>query len=117
MSDTNDWKQLYEEQRAYSADLERRLEAEADTMSVTMAQYDKLCGEADEAEKRAEARIERLTTAVRSCLEVIDDYLAYSHDGDPWSEDARLMSEMDINYFANDGRRKAALEAVEQAGV
>lgn len=45
-----------------------------------------------------------LREALAMCLSTIEDYLDYQHDGDPWSEDARLMGEMDINEFARDGR-------------
>lgn len=45
-----------------------------------------------------------LVKALEGALAVIDDYLTYTHDGDPWKEDARAMGEMDINDADNDGR-------------
>lgn len=53
-----------------------------------------------------------LIAALEACISVIDDYLAYRHDGDPTREDARLMGEMEINRFAQDGRLEAALAAL-----
>lgn len=52
--------------------------------------------------------IERLRASLRGCVATIDDYLAYTHDGDPWAEDARAMGEMDINRFQRDGRLERA---------
>jgi hypothetical protein len=49
-----------------------------------------------------------LLAALQGALAVIDDYLAYTHDGDPWTEDAWLMGEMEINDYGRDGRLKAA---------
>lgn len=57
--------------------------------------------------------IEDLRAALRAALETIADYLAYEHDGDPWSEDARIMGEMDINDYAIDGRMQNALDLLE----
>ncbi len=57
-----------------------------------------------------------LAEALRSALATIEDYIAYQHDGDPDREDARLMCEMDINEFAEDGRlvrARAVLAAYE----
>lgn len=59
-----------------------------------------------------QGRDDGLREALRSCLEVIDDYLAYDHDGDPWKEDARLMREMEIDDFARDGRLERARAAL-----
>lgn len=54
-------------------------------------------------------REEELECALRVALATIKDYLAYSHDGDPWREDARTMGEMDINEYETDGRMAHAL--------
>lgn len=51
----------------------------------------------------------RLRSALTAAVETIQDYLAYTHDGDPWSEDARTMGEMDINDYGRDGRLDYAL--------
>lgn len=55
-------------------------------------------------------REERLKAALENAVAVINDYLAYEHNGDPWNEDARLMGEMEINDYGRDGRLSAALE-------
>ena len=47
---------------------------------------------------------EKLRSALQAAVDTIADYLAYEHEGDPWSEDARVMGEMDINYYGSDGR-------------
>ena len=60
---------------------------------------------------------ERVREALRSALALIDDYLAYRHDGDPWSEDARLMGEMEINCAAKDGRLDAIRALIPEAPV
>lgn len=51
----------------------------------------------------------RLTNALAAAVATIQDYLAYTHDGDPWTEDARTMGEMDINAYGQDGRLSLAL--------
>ena len=56
-----------------------------------------------------------LFEALQSALLVIQDYLDYDHDGDPWSEDARLMVEMEINDYKRDGRLNAALSVISKA--
>lgn len=53
--------------------------------------------------------VDRLRSALQAAIETIQDYLAYEHDGDPWSEDSRAMGEMDINDYAKDGRLEYAL--------
>lgn len=58
-----------------------------------------------------------LVKALQGALAVIDDYLAYDHNGDPWTEDARTMGEMDINDYQHDGRLDAARAALHAAGV
>lgn len=57
---------------------------------------------------------EMLRSALEAALEVISDYLAYEHDGDPYSEDARIMGEMDVNIYAKDGRMDYALSLLSQ---
>lgn len=57
-----------------------------------------------------------LVAALKGALAVIDDYLAYTHDGDPWKEDARSMGEMDINDANNDGRIESWRAALSAAG-
>lgn len=49
-----------------------------------------------------------LLDALKGAVAVIEDYLAYNHDGDPWKEDARTMGEMDINDYERDGRLEKA---------
>lgn len=56
-----------------------------------------------------------LLAALRGALAVIDDYLDYDHDGDPWKEDARTMGEMDINDYRRDGRLESARAAIAKA--
>jgi hypothetical protein len=72
---------------------------------------------ADAVKENAELRTQRdaLAEALAGALAIIEDYLGYSHDGDPWKEDERLMGEMDINDYGEDGRldrARAALKAV-----
>lgn len=55
---------------------------------------------------------EKLREVLAGALAVIDDYLAYDHNGDPWTEDARTMGEMDIDDYKHDGRRDAAHAAL-----
>ena len=61
-------------------------------------------------------RIEELETHLGRSLAAIEEYLEYDHDGDPWSEDARLMGEMEINEFERSGRLKAARAALAGKG-
>jgi hypothetical protein len=58
-------------------------------------------------------REQTLYMALRDAVATIEDYLAYTHDGDPWKEDARTMGEMDINDYAADGRLRRAKELLE----
>jgi len=58
-----------------------------------------------------------LVEALGASVATIEDYLAYEHDGDPWTEDARAMREMDIDDYAKDGRltnARAALAAAKE---
>ena len=59
----------------------------------------------------------QLVEALTGALAVIDDYLAYDHNGDPWTEDARTMGEMDIDDYKRDGRLNTARAALAAAGV
>lgn len=54
------------------------------------------------------SELEQLRSALAKALAVIDDYLAYRHDGDPWTEDARQHGEMRINDYERDGSLAAA---------
>lgn len=58
----------------------------------------------------APTREERLESALGLAVAVISDYLSYTHNGDPWAEDARLMGEMEINDYGRDGRLQQALD-------
>ena len=51
-----------------------------------------------------DAKIKALVEALSASVATIEDYIAYEHDGDPWTEDARAMREMDIDDYATDGR-------------
>jgi len=79
--------------------------------------------DADQVQEYARAAIaasapnKQLVEALKASLAVIDDYLEYEHNGDPWVEDARAMGEMDIDDYARDGRRDAAIAALAAAGV
>lgn len=57
---------------------------------------------------------EKLRSALEAAVETIQDYLAYSHDGDPWEEDSRAMGEMDINDYGRDGRLDYALSLLAE---
>lgn len=59
---------------------------------------------------------DQLRSALRTAVDTIQDYLAYKHDGDPWSEDSRTMGEMDINDYEIDGRLAYALSLLERKG-
>lgn len=56
-----------------------------------------------------------LLEALKDALAVITDYLEYDHNGDPWTEDARIMGEMDINDYKRDGRLSRANAAIAKA--
>jgi hypothetical protein len=59
-----------------------------------------------------EAENARLRDALQEAVATIEDYLSYTHDGDPWREDARTMGEMDINDYQTDGRSDRARTAL-----
>lgn len=56
-----------------------------------------------------------LVVALKEALATIDDYLNYEHNGDPWTEDARAMGEMDIDDYSRDGRLDRARAALASA--
>ena len=65
-----------------------------------------------------DAKIKALVEALGEAIASIADYVDYEHDGDPWTEDARAMGEMDIDDYAKDGRltnARAALAAAKDA--
>jgi hypothetical protein len=68
--------------------------------------------EAEAYAKELEVENKALTEALRESVATIEDYITYEHDGDPWSEDARAMGEMDINDYATDGRLENAHAAL-----
>ena len=47
--------------------------------------------------ERTKEALERVRSAGLKLLAAVDDYHSYEHDGDPWTEDARVMMEMDID--------------------
>jgi len=67
--------------------------------------------------KQADAVREQLVAALSGALSVIQDYLEYEHNGDPWTEDARAMGEIDIDDYQRDGRLEAARAALAATGV
>lgn len=69
------------------------------------------------AQRPAPPNVQALVEALNDSIATIEDYLDYEHDGDPWTEDARAMGEMDIDDFKRDGRlerAKSALAAFQQ---
>ena len=50
--------------------------------------------------------------ALKEAVATIEDYLDYDHNGDPWTEDARSMGEMDVNDYKRDGRLDRARSAI-----
>lgn len=68
-----------------------------------------------EANARLIASAPELLAALEAALLVIEDYLEYGHNGDPWTEDARTMGEMDINDYKHDGRLESARAVIAKA--
>lgn len=60
------------------------------------------------------AEIERLREAGNKLLAAVDDYVQYTHNGDPWQEDARVMNEMDIDELNNNGELDKIREVFKQ---
>ena len=71
------------------------------------------------AESTANARLiaaaPDLLEALKDALATIEDYLGYEHNGDPWTEDARSMGEMDVNDYKRDGRLAHARAVIAKA--
>lgn len=74
------------------------------------------CDKAADVIEAQQKRIEELEAHLGASLAVITDYVEYEHDGDPWTEDARVMGEMDIDEFAKDGRLDTARAALAGKG-
>ena len=95
------------------------MSAHGQAMDAYQAQIEaeaKLDEAADTIDAQA-ATIKALVEALWASVATIEDYLAYEHDGDPWTEDARAMREMDIDDYAKDGRltnARAALAAAKE---
>lgn len=49
-------------------------------------------------------KVQALVDALREALRVIKDCTDYQHDGDPWTENAYEMRELEIHDFVTDGR-------------
>jgi len=60
---------------------------------------------------------DELLTALKECFGAIKQYHEYEHDGDPWTEDARAMGEMDLDYFKSDGRMEKISTLIEKLDV
>lgn len=89
------------------------MSADRQTNDRRVAELDKLLGFSIDTTNQVLGIAEQLQVALSEAVKVIEDYLAYEHDGDPWREDARVMGEMDINDYGQDGRlahAKALLE-------
>lgn len=48
-------------------------------------------------------RADELYEALKKIMPAVKQYLEYEHDGDPWTEDARSMGEMDLNELDKEG--------------
>ena len=53
--------------------------------------------------KAERERVRELEEAFKPLVDAAFDYIEYEHDGDPNSEDARAMSEMDLDQMHEDG--------------
>ncbi|MCG7985049.1 MAG: hypothetical protein JAY90_20145 [Candidatus Thiodiazotropha lotti] len=51
-----------------------------------------------------ESDLRELICAFDALLAAAIDYVDYEHDGDPWSEDAREMGEMDLDDLKRKGK-------------
>lgn len=60
---------------------------------------------------------DQLVASLKAAVATIEDYVSYEHNGDPWTEDARVMGEMDIDDYSTDGRLEAARAALAAAGA
>lgn len=45
----------------------------------------------------------QLLHCYETLLEAAEEYITYEHDGDPWSEDARAMGEMELDDIGEEG--------------
>jgi hypothetical protein len=50
------------------------------------------------------SELSALLCAFDELLAAAIDYVSYEHDGDPWSEDARAMGEMDLDDLNRSGK-------------
>ena len=89
-------------------------DAKTDTSPAIWDYPEALTGAADHIDAQA-ATIKALVEALEEAIATIADYVDYEHDGDPWTEDARAMGEMDIDDYAKDGRLTNASAALAAA--
>lgn len=59
--------------------------------------------------------IGELVEGLERALAVVTDYVEYEHDGDPWTEDARQMGEMGVDYYGRSDQFRADLSLIPKA--
>lgn len=66
------------------------------------------------AEAALAAEVERLRVELLAALRVIKDCTDYEHNGDPWTENAFDMGELDIHDYVRDGRYEHAFALAQK---
>lgn len=57
----------------------------------------------NELHDKTPQQLNMMAAAFEKLMFVVDDYISYEHDGDPWTEDARAMGEMEIDELNESG--------------
>ncbi|QIW88979.1 hypothetical protein phiV208_46 [Vibrio phage phiV208] len=62
-------------------------------------------------------RADELYEALEKIMPAVKQYIEYEHDGDPWTEDARSMGEMDLNELDKEGVIEEILSILDKSRI
>lgn len=62
-------------------------------------------------------RADELHVALEKIMPAVKQYLEYEHNGDPYTEDARSMGEMDLNELDNKGFIEEVFSIIENSRI
>jgi hypothetical protein len=63
-----------------------------------------LCKCCDVSDSSLNVSLSEIKDLVKDLIKDVEEYVNYEHDGDPWSEDYRVMGEMSLDAWGKGGR-------------